>query len=150
MTFKDIKVHVDNDSACSKRLEISINLAASFKAHLTCVYVRQSFPFPAYSNGKTSADVLEAYNKGLDEQESKCSALFDEVIHQHDTTVTWRSLTGSLSFELVNETRYSDLLVLGQPSLDDGLTLNDGVADEIIVSAGRPCLIIPHECNSCR
>ena len=144
MAFKDIRVHVDNDAACGKRVEIAVNLATSIDAHLTGVHIRRAFPFPAYSV-PTSPDMLEVYHEALDEKESKSRAIFDKVVGQNNAAVSWRSITGALSYELAADARYGDLLVLGQPDPKENLSLNGGITDEIILSAGRPCLVIPYQ-----
>ena len=148
MTIRDIQVHVDNDTACSKRVKVAADLATTVNAHLTGVHIRRSFPFPAYSMVPTSGDVLEVYHEILEDHESKARTVFDETIGQDNTKTSWRSLIGSLSYHLANEARYADLLVLSQPDPSDTLSLNDGITDEIIMSAGRPCLLVPHQGSS--
>jgi len=52
--------------------------------------------------------------------------------HGH-STVSWQSSKGLLSSELADESRYSDLLVIGQPNPKDSLSLNGGLANEVIL-----------------
>lgn len=40
--------------------------------------------------------------------------------------------------------RYTDLAVLGQHNPDDGSDTNRGLIDRLVLSAGRPCLVIPY------
>ena len=148
MSIKDIQVHIDNDAACSKRVKMAVNLAATMNAHLTGVHVRRSFPFPEYSMVPTSADVIKVYDDILNDQESKARAVFDESIAQDNTKTSWQSLIGSLSYHLANEAHYADLLVIGQPNSEDLSSLESGIANEIIMSAGRPCLLVPHHGDS--
>lgn len=145
MTFKDIQVHVDIDAACGKRLELAVNLASKFNAHLTGVHVRRLFPYPAYGvlSASESVGVFEAYNEVLGDHESTARATFDRVIGQVNPAVSWRATTGSPANELAEDARYCDLLVLGQADHNDEFSLNDGLADKIIMSAGRPCLLVP-------
>jgi nucleotide-binding universal stress UspA family protein len=84
------------------------------------------------------------YHNILDDQESKARKVFDAAIAQNSATTSWRSIIGGLSYELASQARYSDLLILGQPDPSEVISLNDGVADEIILSAGRPCLLVPY------
>jgi len=144
MAIKDIWVHVDNDAACGKRVEMAVNLATSVNAHLTGLHIRRSFLFPVYSM-PTSQDLLEEYEETLNEKESKARAVFDEAVVQgNKAMVSWRSVTGSPSYELATEARYADLLILSQPDPKEDLSLNDGITDEVILSTGRPCLLVPH------
>jgi len=146
MTIRDIQVHVDIDSVCSKRVEIAANLAANFNAHLTGVHIRRDFHLPASGvlSESASAGVIDVYNQVSEDNESKARATFDRVIAQGSSTVSWRSVKGSLSDGLAMQARYSDLVVIGQPEPNENMSLNDGIADEIIMSAGRPCLLIPY------
>ena len=150
MTIKDIQVNVDNDAACSKRVKMAVNLAATMDAHLTGVHVRRTFPFPAYSVVPTTVDVdmVAIYNEALDDQEANARKVFKEAIGVGNTKVSWHTLRGSISYELASSARYSDLLLIGQPNPKEATSLNDGITDEIIMSAGRPCLLLPYETNS--
>ena len=142
--MKDLHVHVDNDAVCDKRLLAAKELAERLGAHLTGVYARRVFPFPVYGAMPTSADVVDIYYTIQDNQESAAHRTFDQHIGQDDPKVSWRVITGSVTGVIANEARYSDLLILGQPDPDDKVSLNKGLADQIIFSAGRPCLMIPH------
>ena len=91
--------------------------------------------------------MLEVYQQALDEQESKSHVVFNQVVGQDKTKTSWRSLTGSISYDLETEARYGDLLILGQPDPEQALSLNNGITDGIIMSSGRPCLLIPYRGN---
>ena len=147
MGIKDIQVHVDNDAGCTKRVKIAINLAAVMDAHLTGVHVRRSFPFPEYSMVPTSADVIKVYDEISIDQESTAHAVFDELTAKENVEASWRSVVGSLAYHLANEAHYADLLVLGQPNPEDPASLELGITNEVIMSAGRPCLLVPHHGN---
>lgn len=143
MTIKDLHVHVDNDAICGKRLKAAVDLATRLNAHLTGVYVRSAFPIPNYGETPLSTDVLEMYVKMHNDNEAKAHELFTRHIGQSATT-SWRALAGSVPGVLANEGRYSDLLILGQPDPDDEKSLTRNLADQVIFTAGRPCLLIPY------
>lgn len=142
--MQDLHVHVDSDAVCDKRLVAASDLAIRLDAHLTGVYARSIFPFPIYGTMPTSATVVDVYNTIQDTQESASHSLFDQIIGKKNPKASWRVVAGSVSGAIANEARYSDLLILGQPDPNDKVSLNEGLADQIIFSAGRPCLVIPH------
>ena len=142
--MKDLHVHVDNDAVCGKRLAAAKDLAERFDAHLTGVYARRVFPFPIYGTMPTSDNVVDVYLAMQDNQESAAHKIYEQQIGLDNPKASWRVITGSVTGVIANEARYSDLLVLGQPDPDDKTSLNEGLADQIIFSAGRPCLMIPY------
>ena len=144
MTIKDLHVHVDNDAICGKRLQAAVDLATRLNAHLTGVYIRSAFPLPNYSTTLLNNDVLELYDNMQNESESKAHKLFTRHVGVQDAATGWRALRGSVPGGLANEARYSDLLILGQPDPDDEQSLTRSLADQVIFTAGCPCLLIPY------
>lgn len=142
--MKDLHVHVDTDAVCEKRLAAAADLAERLNAHITGVHARRMFPFPIYGTMPTSASVVDVYYTTLDNQEAKAQANFNQYVDEQNPKASWRVVTGGLADVIANEARYSDLLILGQPDPGDKVSLNEGLADQIIFSAGRPCLMIPH------
>jgi len=142
MTVKDILVHVDNDNACRNRIEVAVNLAVLLDANLTGVYVRRHFSFSDHN--VPDSDAMEVvYEDILNDNESEAHSSFNKLTLQGNAEVSWRSSSGSLPNVVVDEARYCDLLVLGQPDPKDQLSLDEGIAGEIIMSSGCPCLLIP-------
>ena len=45
---------------------------------------------------------------------------------------------------MTKEANYTDLLVLGQPDPDDNTDKHKDLVDQVVLSAGRPCLIVPY------
>jgi len=150
MTIKDIQVHVDIDSVCSKRVEIAANLAISFNSHLTGVHIRRYLPAPNSGMLSESANerVSKLYDEVLNENESIARATFDRVIGDDKSNFTWKSSQGSLTSELATESRFCDFLVIGQPDPKDSSSLIGGLADEVIITSGRPCLLVPYQGES--
>ncbi len=144
MTYKDLHVHVDNGDVCGKRLHAASDLARQFDSHLTGVYVRRPFTMPIYAEVPISDQVLKMYSDLVDEKENSGHALFEQITEKYGIATSWRTLEGRVDTALGNEARYSDLLVLGQPDPDDEYERNRGLADQLVLTAGRPCLIIPY------
>ena len=144
MTIKDVQVHLASDTACKKRLQIAVNIANNFDAYLTAVHIRRSFSLPAEITAPMSEGVLTLHREILDEQEAKCRAMFDASVKHSSVKSRCQLLVGSPSNHLINEALHADLVILGQPDPKDAWSLNDGMVDEIIMSAGRPCLLVPH------
>ena len=46
MAFKDILVHIDDTTACGKRLEVAIRLTEAYEAHLIGLYVLRPLMLP--------------------------------------------------------------------------------------------------------
>ncbi len=56
----------------------------------------------------------------------------------------WRAVEGELASTLDESARYTDLVVLGQYHPQDVSDTNQGLAARLVLSAGRPCLVIPY------
>ena len=147
MTIRDIQVHVDNDRACTKRVDFAVNLAEKINAHLTGVYVSKSYPMPSYDMFPVTADVVEAFDVMLTNKISQARKTFDQSVGPNNAAISWKEVRGSFCYELASQSRYSDLLILGQPDPDDIESLNNGLADEVILTSGRPCLVVPYSCQ---
>ncbi|RVU83529.1 universal stress protein [Leucothrix sargassi] len=148
MTIKDIHVHVDNDSACGKRLNVAAHLSEKIDAHLTGIFVNRSFPLPSYEMFPATDDIYDSYEKMLEQKAAAARDTFFQFIDKNNARVSWKSVRGSFYQALANEARYSDLLILGQPDPSDTDSLNKVLADEIIFTSGRPCLLVPHSSSN--
>ncbi len=142
--FKDIHVHVDNGDVCIKRLHAAAELTQRLNAHLTGIYVKRPFTMPLYAEVPIGDQLIEQYAQLIEQKQKSARAGFEGACEKYDISTSWRTVEGRLDLCLAEEARYSDLLILGQADPKDELERNRGLADQLLLTSGRPCLIIPH------
>lgn len=126
MAYKDLLVIVDDDPHTRERISHAAELAERFDAHLTglCVSV----------TGGPEAKV----------QAARARALFDDEIGLRRILTEWRSVADFPTDAAVVQSRYSDLVLVGQLDPEDSLApVNNPRPENIVLSAGKPILAIP-------
>lgn len=144
MGLKDLLVHVDNDPACSSRLDVAVALAARYGAHLTGLHARAWPRLPAYVEIELPPSVQEAQQHHLDELARQAEARFLQRARQREIVSEWRLATGDIIGAMRLHARYADLTIVGQ-----GIDLQDApydlafLAEELVLGVGRPVLVVP-------
>ncbi len=145
MAFKDILVHVDNFAASPARLRAAIKLAEINDAKLTGLYILSKSYLPAYAEVQIGAEILEAQ---ADEAERVAEAMgetFADATKSSNIQTDWRVVKGDAPTVLSEQARYFDLTVVGQSNPDDILLPGTpDMPDSMILSCGRPVLVIPY------
>lgn len=144
MAIKDILVHVDNAKACEARLRLACDLAGRCRAHLTGTYIVQQITVPMYVETAIPAELFEQAQGALKERRKQAKKLFAKVTAAHKATTEWRTSDEDLAFGLVSQSRYVDLVIVGQADPDDPSDVSAGLADRVALSAGRPVLVVPY------
>jgi len=145
MTIRDIHVHIDASNTSGARLDAAIALAKQHDALLTGVYALNRPVIPAYAEVQISVDVMEAQAKALEETANKVRDEFKETTKAQGLTAAWHCIEGNLDRVLTHEARTADIMIIGQHNPDDDIILGSrDMPDHVILSAGRPVLIVPY------
>ena len=127
MAYKDLLVIVDDDPHTSERISHAAELAERFGAHLTGLCV-------SMVNGPEAKH-----------HTARARALFDEEIGRRRISTEWRAAADFPTDAAVVQSRYTDLVVLGQLNPEEPLApVNNPRPEDIVLSAGRPVLAIPY------
>lgn len=142
MGLKDILVHVDNSKHCERRLELAAALAAAHQARLTGLFVRTYPRVPQFVRAQFGPDVLALQRQFAEEASKQGQQLFERVMGKSGVSHEWRSADGDPFDLLALHGRYADLTIVGQrnPDGDD----EQPIADNLVIDAGRPVLVVPH------
>jgi nucleotide-binding universal stress UspA family protein len=145
MTVKDIFVHVDDTKGNTPRVDAAIDLANQHGALLTGVYVVSRPVIPAYAEVQISEDVLRAQASALQEAAEQAQEAFLSKTKSSGLEASWQSFEGSVDTVLTNEARVADIVIVGQHDPDEDIFPGGrDMPDQVILSAGRPVLIIPY------
>lgn len=148
MPLKDILVHVDNTKQCEVRLETAINLALAHEAHLTGLYVLTHHYIPPYLRAQFSAESLEVPVRAAIQAAEQAEALFLDKTKHAGVASEWRRVEGETIDVLSLHSRYSDIAVVGQRDPEgDEVTGDSEMPDRLILSVGRPILVVPYVGN---
>ena len=144
MTIKDIGVHVDHTADCVKRLEAAFQFAQQIGAKLTGIYSKPNPAIPSYSGLPSGHDLIDQWERALAQDADLARESFGGIAKQYDVTTNWRCVTGDLILTLSSEARYMDLMILGQSNPESEVFGEVKFVDNVLLQAGRPCLIIPY------
>jgi nucleotide-binding universal stress UspA family protein len=145
MALKDILVHVDSSPQSEKRVNAAINLAAAHQAHLIGLYVL-TYPYiPGYIRPKIVPEVLEHQLEAVRQAATKAETDFTDMIARAGINAEWRCVEGDPVEVLDLHSRCVDVAVVGQHDSEETRTTSDSkMPDRLILSAGRPVLVIPN------
>jgi len=143
MNYKTILVHCDASPRLSRRLEIAVDLALRFDAHLVGIHVQAPIEVPAFAAGPVP-DLYSAYEVSAKAQHDAAAAAYEEAIKGSHLSSEWRLAKGYHEEELVIQARYADLLVLGQTEPDLDTQTPRDLPETVAVSSGRGALVIPY------
>ena len=147
MQYKDILVHVDSTKQSQARLEIAVQIAAQHDAHLTGLFVVPNLYIPPLQDmAQLPPEYIEQQTELADEEAKKAELNFYEIVKKTDVAHEWRKTEGIPVDVIRLHSRYCDLLILGQRNPDAANQFGD-LPDGVVLTVGRPVLIIPYSTN---
>lgn len=146
MTWKTILVHLNHEARARRLLEVAIDLAARFEAHLIGLHVfpsvRLTPPIPLPFGGEVAGQIRTAIRK----EDEAIKAVFDEMTANQPFVAEWRSITDARrdpAETVLQHVRPADLLVTSQadPHWEFSEVLD--FPERLVLGAGRPVLVVP-------
>jgi len=145
--YKTIVVHMGRDQRRTERLELAFSLAARFDAHLVGLFATNVVRIPGFALAQAGDAIREAQERFRSEAIRGATEAFRAAAARHPGVKTeWRSSADEALDALRISARYADLVIVGQRDRDsEGETgVAPGFVDELVLSAGRPVLIVPY------
>jgi nucleotide-binding universal stress UspA family protein len=144
MKIRDVLIHADSSDDFESRLTYALTMADKNGAHLTALYVVPRYTAPAYVGVPMDPVIIQQANDQEWGREELARKRFTEVATKYDCNTEWRSEEGDPVHHLNVHGRYFDLTLLSQtdPSLSDGYF--SGLAGDLSIGLGRPCLVLPN------
>lgn len=144
MAIKNILVHVSDDPRSSTRLELAIALARVHEAHLTALYVIPSLQFPGYVLPQIPAEILADQRRNTIEEAERAKAVFLEATDREGVLSEWRTVEDVPKNNTELHARCADLVVVGQRDPEMALGSFYDLAEQLVMTAGRPVLVVPY------
>ena len=142
LSIKDILIHVDTAPAYGRRLRLAIALAQRCDAALIGGYVLPSPDIVTLASDGTTAVALAAYLASLEEEAAAAEDRFRAMLSEEGLRGEWRKGRGSVAACMADWARAADLVVLGQEDPDVAVALD--APEDVILSCGRPVLVVPY------
>ncbi|RAS21091.1 universal stress protein [Paraburkholderia bryophila] len=145
MSYRTLVVHLDTSLRAHPRLELAIALARQFGAHLTGV-------FALYTPNPRSLDVMsgtsgyfEAHMQLRAERRGALERLFHAELKRAQVPGEWVATDQAATFAVPRLGRCADLIIAGQDDPEDPEAyVGDNFAANLVLSAGRPVLLVPY------
>lgn len=146
MSYKTILLHVDETERCTARIDIALQLAEAFGAHVTALALAPDLPVPAMVEISYGAQLAEAHQRAVREALDPVKAEFSQRARRAGIASTeWREAQGAAVSSAALHARYADLVVVGQPDPRAGQSQPaPGFVDELLLGGGRPVLVVPY------
>ena len=147
MDYKTILVHLDAGARSSERLELALALADRHDAHLVGLFALSAVRMPSYVRADTVALLIAAQDRQRAEAAVQAEAAFRAAAARYGSVkAEWRVSHADALGAVQLSARYSDLVIVGQRERDaereTGITPE--FVDELVVSCGRPVLVVPY------
>jgi nucleotide-binding universal stress UspA family protein len=143
MPLRDIVVHLDQTPRTAARLETAVNLAAAHGAHLNGLYLVSYPEIPGYVRVQLSDDILRHQVAAVRDAATVTEALFREQVRHAGLNAEWRQVEGTVVPALARHARAADCAIVGQHDPGDDGGDDPETPDRVVLSAGRPVLVIP-------
>jgi nucleotide-binding universal stress UspA family protein len=147
MAYKNLLVHIDDSKANAKRLEAAILLAQAQGAHLTAIYAAIEPSLPGNIVAEVPSQLLDVLKEQAAERAAAAEAAFTEVVERAGLSSDFRAAhcpSSRVAEVVALHARYVDLAILGQPEPENGGEVDAELPEDVVLSAGRPALVIPY------
>jgi nucleotide-binding universal stress UspA family protein len=146
MSLKTVVVHADDSPRLNQRLDAAIRLARGFDAELVGVYIVSTPELVPSVAALLPPDVVAQRLRETGDAQHRAENLFRQATAAVGLgALDWRAPAGPAIAAAVAHARCSDIVVVGQPKSGDIDPLFDGeLVTTVMLSAGRPTLIVPH------
>jgi len=145
MAFKSLLVHVNSEAFSGVAVDAALTLAEFHDAHLTGLGIRAPVDMPTYAEARLPDSVLDILNEREATRLENARELFEsraKHVGRSDRS-GWREDSGMPAHTLGLHARYADLTIVSQSKNDVSDRRFIDLAEDVLISAGRPILIVP-------
>jgi len=145
MTYKTILVHVDFGPQCKERINVAIDTARAFDAHLVGVHALSAEPVPSYLHTEGGVELRQAYDRARKALTKEGEELFRSTVDKAGYAKSeFRASEDDAVDAVALNARYADLVVAGQQKDNEASGVDAGFVPRMLLSVGRPVLMVPY------
>jgi nucleotide-binding universal stress UspA family protein len=145
MQCHDILIVIENAAVVPQRLAPAAAIATRCGARLTGFFA-SGFPVTAaYGDVSGWEQLVDAYLEVQRREAAAAAAAFRQALTQYKLAGDWIFHESDETGSAIAEAALYDIVVVGQPNPGAGLTGATGLRpEEIVLSCGRPVLVVPY------
>ncbi|SAL64072.1 universal stress protein [Caballeronia humi] len=145
MSYKTIVVQLDTSKRTAARIDCALHLARHFGAHLTGVYSDFTLDPRFYYERSGAERYCTSFEQTCIDRRARVENMFRSRLAQTKVAGNWVAKEGYAPISLSRYSRCADLTITGQHDPDDPEAyLADRYPEQLVLSAGRPVLVVPH------
>lgn len=145
MSIKSILLHLTNDDRLNVRLDVALNLAAEYDAHINALYVVTPATPPTSFMGYIPPEFVERTRGIENENAHATSKKLKEAAEKRNVSVTVLKEEGYAVDILNKHAQAADIVIIGQVDPEDDKTAQyQYLADEMVVGCSCPILAVPY------
>jgi nucleotide-binding universal stress UspA family protein len=141
--IKDIVAFTDARSESTRALELGVQLAEPWGAHLTGTFICSPLIVDAVLPGSVMAQLLDAYDADVRERERESRASFERITKRGTAPAEWRSVRHAFGEDLLVHTRYADLAIITRGDAEGRVAPPLGSPEKLVMGSGRPVIVVP-------
>jgi len=140
-TMKSVLLHIRDDAALDRRLQVALDMCRQHDGHLTCLQVT---PFNSYIAFDPLGGVYgqDAVLSEVRAREAEVRSRIEAHLAQDDVRWDWATADGDEVQLLTAWSALSDMVVVSQGATDDVLRTRQ-LVDDLVVAAQCAVLIVP-------
>jgi nucleotide-binding universal stress UspA family protein len=145
MSYKSILVQLDTSEAVHARFELALRLAKQFEAHLTGLFAVFKPHSRSFNVMAGTAEYFVEQERIRAEQRGALERLFHAELARAKVAGVWKTASEYANTAVCDAARLADLTVIGQDNPDDPESfIDDQFVENLVLSAGRPVLLVPY------
>lgn len=145
MSYKSILVQLDASERAPVRLQFALELAKRFEAHLTGLFVVFRPEVHSFYVMAGNAEYFIDQEAFRTQREHDLARRFHEGIAHAEVIGEWRTSSAHANKAFPETARTADLTIVGQFNPEDPESfIADQFVENLVLSAGRPVLVVPY------
>lgn len=144
MTYQTLLVHVDDSRHSEARVDLALDLALKYNAHLVGLYVvcQEIFRPLLKRDDSLNLGTLEAQGA---ERRLRAQEQFTAAAKRTGCRFEWQAPAGPAVDAATLYARHADLLIVGQEDPDDQASyVARNFIEDLVMTAGRPVIVVPY------
>ncbi|MEZ2354647.1 universal stress protein [Caballeronia sp. RCC_10] len=145
MSYRSIVVHLDASERAEYRLDVALSVARPFRAHLNAVYAVFVPEARAFHLVAGSTVWFEEHEPRREDHRHSLEHLYHAGLARSELSGDWFEDRDQPAQAVARRARCADLVIAGQPDPNDPEAyVADHFAETLVMSSGRPVLLLPY------
>jgi nucleotide-binding universal stress UspA family protein len=142
--LRDLLVHVDGGPGGRRRVQFTVDLAASVGARISGIHVTPEAEVPPQYKPSLVDEVAAEIGAKLAGDARAAAAIFQEEATQRLPDTSWFETTDDVVKGISDKARYADMVIVGEYEQQGSFETHPlPVAHSVVLQCGRPVLVLP-------